>query len=654
MFSKHLVTLRSRILVLVGALIAAILLLVALYSLNLNRFDRHVANFQQSMLPRLESAYALEDLSYSIISHSGKFGAAQTEDDLQQAYTSILADIVVLEAMTSVQGSQMNAFSSLKLNRLVEGLKHSLNTTLALKSAAFSQSSVEKARQLRSQIALNRLVFVNDLEELRTYAIVNRSDALVSTHEGLLQLKTRTAADRQLIFGILLAAFASAAIIASSTVLRVRRGLAELGGVLRQTQADFSARFFRTQDEFSEIGERVLHFINESRELADAKNKAAENQLRAEVYEEAIANLTHDLRTPASQIAGLLTLLEDQLPAGQHRPREILMAKAASRRLGGLIQDVLDLSDRDGAAEQAVLGAFQPARTFEELIISFLFTAETKGLKLKLVNELSVGTIVQDERRIQRIAANLVDNAIKYTNTGAVTLKIANQPTVDGLSDLVIEVRDTGIGIPKDQISEIFRKFERAKNHFAINGLGLGLSLVAKFTKLLGGTITVESELSRFTVFKVVIPCEVLSVVGKDNDAKDAQRSYSGRPKVLVVDDDVFNLELASSILRQYSDVTCAANGQEAVSRLQKERFDLVIMDWRMPVMDGLTATLEIRRAERDSNRSRTPIFGLTANASFAEREKALHAGMNELLAKPLTRDDAARLLDSARIGEVA
>lgn len=654
MISKHFVTLRSRILILVVALIAAIFLIGALYSLNLNRFDRHVSIFQQNMLPRLEAAHVLEDLSYSILANSGEFGAAETERDLQLAYTRIIADIVDLEAMASAQGSQISAFSSLELNRLVEGLKHSLNATLALKSAAFNETSEEKALALRSQVSLNRAVLMQDLEKLRTYAIVNRSDALSSTHVGLLQLKTRTEADRRLIFGILLAAFASAAIIASRTVLRVRRGLAELGAVLRQTQASFSTRFFNTQDEFAEIGARVLHFMNESRELADAKAKAAESALRAEVYEEAIANLTHDLRTPASQISGLLTLLEDQLPAGEERPREILMAKAASRRLGGLIQDVLDLSDRDGAADQAVLRAFQPARAFEELVTSFLFTAETKGLNLTLVNDLTLGTIVQDERRIQRIAANLVDNAIKYTNTGSVTLKITNEPTIDGLSNLLIEVRDTGIGIPRDQISEIFQKFERAKNHFAINGLGLGLSLVAKFTKLLGGSITVESEVSSFTVFKVVIPCEVLSTVAGETAASGAPSANPSKPKVLVVDDDVFNLELASSILKQFSEVTCAANGQEAVSILKSERFDLVIMDWRMPVMDGLTATLEIRREEKEKNRPRTPVFGLTANASSVERDKALDAGMNELLAKPLTRGDATRLLETVSLGEVA
>ena len=164
------------------------------------------------------------------------------------------------------------------------------------------------------------------------------------------------------------------------------------------------------------------------------------------------------------------------------------------------------------------------------------------------------------------------------------------------------------------------------------------------FVKLLGGTVTLTSKINEGTSVRVSLPCEVL-VEANNCKTGNCTPSLDERPHILIVEDDPFNLALASSVMEPFARLTCAENGEKAVSLFQRHDFDLVIMDWRMPVLDGLSATREIRDLEQETSGKRTPIWGLTANASTEERRKALDAGMEDLLAKPLSTEMARRLL---------
>ena len=384
--------------------------------------------------------------------------------------------------------------------------------------------------------------------------------------------------------------------------------------------------------------------LKHTQEILSQTARADESELKARAYESAIANLTHDLRTPVSQISGLLGLMEQRAPKGTQPPEELKMARTAAFRLSGMIQDVLDITRSEMDQTDVVRCAFNPGSLFEDLTQSFEFSAKLKKLELLFENQLSLASVVQDQKRIERITANLIDNAIKYTNFGYVKLRVANGPVVHGRSHILIEVEDTGIGIPREQLHQIFTKFERARNHFAIDGLGLGLALVSKFTDLIEGTVSVNSSLNQGTCFKVSVPCDVLEVA---EDARTPVNQFRtcAQPHILLVEDDPLNMELAASVLAPFAQITRAANGLEAVQRFEHDRFDLVIMDCRMPVLDGVSAAIEMRNLEQELCDSRTPIWGLSANASAEERSKALNAGMEDLLAKPLTAAIAEQLL---------
>ncbi len=619
-------------------------LLGAFHILHVSLFDRHVSSYESEDIPRFEAASRLEDWSYAILSGVNAFSGASSTDDLSKAYDDILKDIVELEAAASDQALFVGRISNLELNRLIEGLKHSLNTTLALKIAALRSEPTANSEIIRKQIALNKAILFKDLENLRALAIQNRTATFEASRTGFAQIFRRVRAERQAVAGMLLMFLAATTVLAWRSLRRVRDGLSEVSEVLHKERSEFSPNFFSIQDEFTTIGEKVQHYIRKEALLRQAEKKAAESELKAEAYEGAIANLTHDLRTPASQISGLLELIEQQHLDGEDSAREMQMAQAASRRLSSMVQDILDVTRTELDRAEAVMSAFDPGKLSDELVTSFRFTAELRQLKLRFDNRLTLSSVLQDGKRIERIMANLIDNAIKYTNSGSVSVKVSNSPIVDGRSDIIFEVEDTGIGIPEEQVQGIFEKFSRARNHYAIDGLGLGLALVSNFADLLGGTVSVESQVNRGTRFSVTIPCEVLEETRAEETPETAS-ACEAKPHVLLVEDDPVNMAFADAVLKSLARVTCAGNGQEAVQKFQQDDFDLVIMDWRMPIMDGVSATREIRHLEKQCSAKRTPIWGLTANASPEERNRALDAGMEDLLAKPLSKKIAQQLM---------
>lgn len=397
--------------------------------------------------------------------------------------------------------------------------------------------------------------------------------------------------------------------------------------------------------------QRIKCLHRQGRELAEQNAKAAferevESNVKVKAYEAAVANLTHDLKTPAAQISGLLELIEEEVRDKADVSREIQMAKASARRLRTMIEDTLDITRLEMGRSESHAVAFNPADMLEKLVTSFRFTAGLRKLELRFVNHLTVVSVLQDGQRLERIVANLIDNAIKYTNEGHVTVTVANTPVAEGRSKLLIEVSDTGIGIPQEQLQNIFSKFERARNHHAIDGLGLGLALVASLVKMLGGSVTVTSQINSGTCFKVVLPCEVLEQASA-TAAASRLNTTPDKPRILLAEDDPVSRELAGAMLKGMADITYATNGLEAVRKFEKDKFTMVIMDCRMPVMDGPSAVREIRQFERLAGQTRTPILGLTANASPEESRTAITAGMDRLLEKPLSMKLVKELLAS-------
>lgn len=637
-------SLSRRVFILSGMVLGVTLVVGAIHTIHTKHFQGHLTAFQNENIPRFEASYQLEDWTYSILSKANEFTQTQNPDALRSTYQSILDEIVALEAAAAGNALLVGDTSSLELNRLVEGLKHSLNTTLALRAAALNADGTGSPSAVLEQAAVNGEILLTDLEKLRELAIQNRLATFEASKNDVDVILAKVATDRRMAIAVLFACLAVTMLISVGLVTRIRAGLKEVTGVLRKKQTAFSSDFFACKDEFSTIGERVLHYIEQEEELRVIQAQAAESELKAEAYESAIANLTHDLRTPASQVSGLLELIEGQNEEGEAIARELEMAKTASRRLSSMIQDVLDITRTEMDRAEAIVEAFDPNVLLEELVTSFRYTAELRQLEMRFDDKLTVTSILQDKKRIERIVANLIDNAIKYTNSGTVELSVRNTKVINGRCDIYLTVKDTGIGIPDEQLKDIFTKFERARNHYAIDGLGLGLALVSRFTDLIGGSIAVESVVNKGTTFSVKIPCDVLEEVQALEKGEIAMTDDT-KPNVLLVEDDPVNLQLATAVLKPFATVTCAMNGSEAVQKFQDKEFDLVVMDCRMPVLDGVSATREIREIEKQLCGKPIRIMGLTANASVEERNVALKAGMEDLLTKPLTKDVAKALI---------
>ncbi|MCH2077540.1 MAG: ATP-binding protein [Rhodobacteraceae bacterium] len=381
--------------------------------------------------------------------------------------------------------------------------------------------------------------------------------------------------------------------------------------------------------------------------IAQEALRARELEVRSEAYEIAIENLTHDLRTPIAQVAAVLDQASEGAKNGRDIARQLKIAETATLRLSSTVNDVLDLTRNEMDQSDPVLTVFEPRRWINDLVEPYEFMAKAKGLKLVVVDRLTVGKIAQDQHRLDRVIANLIDNAVKYTNRGSVTVEISNTEPRDGAFQLLLSVIDTGIGIPPDEMDGIFAKFGRAGNHFAIDGIGLGLSLVSKFASQLGASCKVESELDVGSRFSVEFPCTV--VESSVSYAVAADVRYFSSPRILLVEDDPIYRELATAVLDPVAQVSVACDGEEAIEVFRDKTFDMVLMDIRMPNVDGIFATRKIREFEKQRNARRTPIWGVSANADIDTCRTAKLAGMDDLFSKPLTVSLVRDLVTAAR-----
>lgn len=641
-------TLRCKVFLLATTTIAVTLALGLFHIAHLRHYEQHLSSYQTNSTPRFEASYQLENWTYTILTNVIKFNNASSIDEIRQIYREIVADIVDLESNSSERYLFSDKNSNLRLQRLVQGIKHSLNSSLNLKVAKLRAGDSFESNVLSVRPASVESKLFEDIEKLRSLALQNRNSTHEANRSDFETIVEKINADRQILYPILLVTLVFSGLIAWNLVRRLNTGLNEVAMVLRRERVNFSPSFFSYRDEFSTIATRILQYLSQEEQLMAARTAARENALKAEAYEGAIANLTHDLNTPATQVSGILDLIERIPGVAQNANEEIGMAQAASRRLITMIQDILDVTRSDMGASQTILNVFNPADLLDRLVVSFQFSAKLRNLKIHFENRLTTKTVIQDDKRLERIIANLIDNAIKYTNQGHITVIASNSTPKDGLTILEIEVQDTGIGIPNEQINDVFGKFERAKNHYAVDGLGIGLALVSRFVDLIGGSISVESEVNQGSCFKISIPCEVFDAPrGSEEKRRDSESE--GVSEILLVEDDPLNMALAAAVLSPIATVTPAINGQEALEQFKRGKFDLVIMDWRMPVMDGLTATLKIREYESQLMLRKTPIWGLTANASPVEHSRAIEAGMEDLVSKPLSKAWAKKICGTTR-----
>lgn len=380
--------------------------------------------------------------------------------------------------------------------------------------------------------------------------------------------------------------------------------------------------------------------------LVDAKHAAEEASLAKSRF---LATMSHEIRTPMNGILGMAQLLLGSSMSSAEQQDCLRTILNSGQTLLVLLNDILDLSKVEAGKLLLEIGVFEPHQILHELQVLFADNARTKGLQLDAVwTGPAGGSFRGDAHRLRQMLSNLINNAIKFTSKGAVTVSGSELTGDGGGSLLEFSVTDTGIGVSVEQQALLFKPFSQADNSTTrqYGGTGLGLSIVRNLAQLMGGEVGVESEPGKGSRFwfrvradRVPVGEERKQLERESATPSDSIAQPQLRGSVLIVEDNVTNQHVLQMLLPKFGLQTMLArNGQEAVDLVvnRGEHVDLILMDLHMPVLSGYEATEQIRGWEESENRPSVPILALTADAFPEDREHCLSIGMNDFIVKPL------------------
>ncbi|GLS01461.1 hypothetical protein GCM10007859_14760 [Brevundimonas denitrificans] len=388
----------------------------------------------------------------------------------------------------------------------------------------------------------------------------------------------------------------------------------------------------------------ITDLKNDARALAEARDVA---QSANSAKSQFLANMSHEIRTPLNGVIGIAqALAKTPLSAQQEEMLELI--QSSGRTLQVLLSDILDLARVESGRLELASDAFHLGQAVREAAQLYETSAEAKGLQffVEIAPEAD-RWIIGDVVRVKQILTNLVSNAVKFTASGFVSLTAAAGPDRGGEPTLRFSIEDTGIGFDSDTRERLFSRFEQADGAITrrFGGSGLGLAISRQLAEMMGGDLDCESEPSGGSAFILTIP--FMAAEAPAAAACVVALSTDDEPstiRVLLADDHPVNRKVVEMILAQANvELTAVENGAEAVQACREGDFDIILMDMQMPVMDGLTATREIRLNEAAMGLARTPIVMLTANALSEHIASAEAAGADRHLAKPF---DAAELLE--------
>jgi PAS domain S-box-containing protein len=382
-----------------------------------------------------------------------------------------------------------------------------------------------------------------------------------------------------------------------------------------------------------------------------------------------LANMSHEIRTPMNGIIGYLSLLEMEAFEDEKEMNQFVSsAKQSAESLLDIINDLLDLSKIEAGKLELDEIDFNLSQVIDDSVSMVLTKAKEKNLEIsKEISDYTPLMLRGDNKRIKQIFTNLLGNAVKFTEKGSVKIFIKGKILDDGLCEITASVKDTGIGIPENKMDILFKPFSQVdssstKKH---EGTGLGLVICKEFIKMMEGDIWVESRLGQGTQihFNVKLKLQENYSYGitsnesrgydlpvnenfrKASEVPDVIKNKRAGFNILLVEDNLINQKVTIKILNDagYSCDT-VNDGKEGLEAVIKNNYDIVLMDVQMPEMDGIKATLEIRKLK--GSKSKVPIIAITAHALMGDRERCLSAGMDEYITKPINSEILIKTMD--------
>ena len=383
-----------------------------------------------------------------------------------------------------------------------------------------------------------------------------------------------------------------------------------------------------------------IHKKNSELELVEALKRATEADKLKSAF---LANMSHEIRTPMNGIMGFANLLKSENLSHKERDKYISIIEKSGSRMLGTINDLIDISKIESGIAEMQTSDFNLNESLEYVYSFFKPEAELKGLKLSYYTGLDNddAVIKSDNEKLYAVVINLVKNSIKYSNSGEIKFGYTIRN-----NQIHFEVQDSGIGIRKEMLGSIFNRFVQVDSSLtrSTEGVGLGLPITKAFVELLGGKIWVESEYQKGSTFYFEIPFvrgENINIL-KESDTDTMHNKPKRKLNILVAEDDLINQKLFSYILKDVSnELIIEPNGARAVETFKKRSdIDLILMDLKMPEMDGYEATENIREINKDIK-----IIALSAFALETERKKALASGFTSYLSKPVSRADLLKAI---------
>jgi PAS domain S-box-containing protein len=387
----------------------------------------------------------------------------------------------------------------------------------------------------------------------------------------------------------------------------------------------------------------ITHQKQLEKNLREAKQQAEDSARAKELF---LANMSHEIRTPMNAILGMSQLLA-KTDLASRQSNYLHAITTSAQNLLVIINDILDISKLDAGKMTIECVGFNVARLCEQVEKTMLYKAEEKGLRfITKVSPLIPDVVLGDPYRITQILLNLASNSVKFTEKGDITVECEVAGYFNNQIIVAFSVCDTGVGIDPAYLKSIFQEFSQEDSSITrkFGGTGLGLSISRSLARLMGGEIDIESEkgVGTSSHFCLFLP------VGTTHDLPQRKSVAIINPqelrdkRILLVEDNEYNRLLANSFLRgAHLLVTEAINGEMAIACAREQRFDLILMDVQMPVMDGFEATRHLRKEMGIT----TPIIALTASAINGEKQRCLAAGMNDYLTKPFYEDELLQLV---------